>query len=89
MSKVSSWKPVHAFADIARQLELTHDIMTHWERLMPGRIMRVCYETLIEDQEATSKALLSFCGLSWDPAVVDFHMTQRHVSTASQSQVRF
>ena len=33
-------------------------------------------------------ALLAFCGLPWDPAVLDFHHARGTVRTASQWQVR-
>jgi len=74
-------------ADIASQLELTHKIMAHWERVLPGKVLRMPYEALVAGQEACSRRLLSHCGLPWDPAVLDFHRTQREVRTASQSQV--
>jgi hypothetical protein len=74
-------------ADIALQLELTHKVMGHWDRILPGRILRVPYEALVAHQEACSRELLRHCGLPWDPAVLNFHRTQRDVSTASQSQV--
>ena len=79
--------PCTVYADIAQQIELTHQIMLHWEKLLPDRIMRVSYDRLVRDQEATSRKLLKFCGLDWDPAVIQFHQTKRDVSTASQSQV--
>lgn len=63
--------------------------MSHWERLLPGKILRVSLEELIAQQEATSRRLLSFCGLKWDAAVVNFHKTKRDVRTASQSQVSY
>ena len=75
-------------AEIAHQLELTHQIMTHWEQLLPGKILRVSYEALVESQEQTTRGMLHFCGLPWNKAVVQFHKTKRDVSTASQSQVR-
>ena len=80
--------PVCACADIAHQLELTYKIMEHWEAVLPGRVLRVAYEDLVERQEAASRRLLEHCGLPWDPAVLRFHETKRAVQTASQSQVR-
>ena len=86
-SQEGSDKCAFVNADIALQVELTHKMMLHWEKLLPDRIMRVSYDALVRDQKATSKQLLKFCGLIWDPAVVQFHRTKRDVSTASQSQV--
>ena len=76
-----------ARADIAEQIELTHEIMEHWEGILPGRILRVPYEELVTNQKAISKRMLAHCGLRWDPAVLNFHDTARAVQTASLSQV--
>ena len=73
-------------AEIANQIELTHTIMEHWVALFPGRILKVRYEELVEDQVAISRQLLAHCKLSWDAKVLDFHETVRNVHTASLSQ---
>lgn len=68
---------------------LTHDIMDHWEAVLPpGRIMRVPYEALVQAQEATTRRILDFVGLDWEPEVLQFHATARAVQTASLGQVR-
>jgi len=64
------------------------ELMTHWHQVLPGAIHDIDYENLVADQEAESRALLAHCGLDWDPAVLDFHKTDRHVKTASFNQVR-
>ncbi|MEC7983563.1 MAG: tetratricopeptide repeat protein, partial [Myxococcota bacterium] len=46
------------------------------------------YESLVQDQEAQTRALLEFCGLSYEAAALDFHQTKRHVNTASFYQIR-
>jgi hypothetical protein len=46
------------------------------------------YEALINDLEGQSRRLLEFLGLSWEPACMDFHRTERSVATASYWQVR-
>ena len=61
--------------------------MAHWERLLPGRVLRVPYEELVQDQEGWSRRLLQHCGLPWDDRVLDFHTTARDVQTASLGQV--
>ena len=40
------------------------------------------------DIEGQSRRLIAFLGLDWDPACLDFHETQRPVTTASSWQVR-
>ena len=38
-------------------------------------------------QEATTRRLLTHCGIPWQDAVLHFHETQRTVATASLAQV--
>jgi hypothetical protein len=50
--------------------------------------MEVCYERVVEDLEGEARRLLGFCGLGWDPAVLEFHAQAAPVATASSVQVR-
>ncbi|MCZ6643606.1 MAG: tetratricopeptide repeat protein [Gammaproteobacteria bacterium] len=63
-------------------------LMVHWEDVLPGRVHQVCYESLVQEQEPTTRELLEFCELSWDPACLEFHRSERPVVTHSASQVR-
>jgi len=63
--------------------------MDHWKReLPPGRIFTVRHEDFVLDQEGSSRALLRHLGLPFEPSVLAFHATTRHVSTMSAAQVR-
>lgn len=73
-------------AEIGSAIKNHHDIMAHWEALLPGRVLHVPYELLVEDQEGWSRRLLQHCGLPWDDRVLDFHKTARDVQTASLGQ---
>ncbi|KGQ17808.1 hypothetical protein LF41_2015 [Lysobacter dokdonensis DS-58] len=64
------------------------DLVAHWERTLPGRFMTVSYEAMVSDPEATAKQAMEFCGLSFDPSVVDITRNTTSSSTASSSQVR-
>ena len=55
---------------------------------MPGRVHRILYERMVDDTEAEVRALLSYCGLEFDPTCLEFHRTERAVRTASSEQVR-
>lgn len=46
------------------------------------------YETLVNDIERESNSLLSYLGLPWDSASLDFQKNPNPVKTASQLQVR-
>jgi tetratricopeptide (TPR) repeat protein len=74
--------------DIRRYLSLHDDLMAFWETRFPGRIHRLSYKGLIEDQEAVTRGLLAACGLPWHSACLDFHRTERAIATASGQQVR-
>ncbi|MFL5341429.1 MAG: tetratricopeptide repeat-containing sulfotransferase family protein, partial [Gemmataceae bacterium] len=63
-------------------------IMDHWRATLPVPLLEIDYERLVADQEAESRKLLSFLGLEWDPACLQFHRTERLVKTASLTQVR-
>ena len=75
-------------AEIASAIKNHHDILAHWEALLPGRVLHVPYEQLVADQEGWSRRLLQRCGLPWDERVLAFHATQRDVQTASLGQAR-
>lgn len=75
-------------AEIGRYFPVYTALMDHWRAVLPGVIFDVDYEGLIADQEATTRALLEFCGLDWDDACLDFHKSKRPVHTASVAQVR-
>ena len=62
--------------------------MDHWRTVTPGRVVDVSLEALIADPEAQIRRLLEACGLSWDPACLSFHETERAVGSASAAQVR-
>jgi hypothetical protein len=63
-------------------------LMTHLDRVAPGRIHRVLHEELVAEPEARIRSLLDACGLPFEPACLTFHKTERAVRTASSEQVR-
>jgi hypothetical protein len=75
-------------SDIGHYYQLYDKLMNHWKKLFPGKILDVYYEQMVLDQEAQSRRLLDFCGLTWEEQVLDYHKTERPVFTASNVQVR-
>lgn len=64
-------------------------LMNHWRCILPAdRLYEISYEDLISDQEFHSRQLISFVGLEWEEACLNFHKTDRIVRTASSWQVR-
>jgi tetratricopeptide (TPR) repeat protein len=64
-------------------------VMEHWERVLPGRVIRVEHEKLVADPEGQIRWLVAdACKLDWDPACLRFYETAGSVRTASAAQVR-
>ncbi|GAB3780228.1 sulfotransferase [Dyella agri] len=60
-----------------------------WLARHPDQMLDFSYEALLQEPEAQIRRLLAFCDLSFDPACLAPHRTQREVlSTASAAQVR-
>lgn len=73
---------------IARYYRSYLDLMRHWEEVLPGRVLRVSYEDLVEDLEGGVRRMLAHCGLDFEPTCLDFHQTRRSIRTPSSEQVR-
>jgi len=63
-------------------------MMEHWDVVLPGQVLRVQYENVVEDLEPEVRRILEFCGLPFEDACVHFHENKRAVRTASSEQVR-
>jgi len=74
--------------EIARYYRTYLELMRHWDRVLPGRVLRVSYEDLVEDLDASVRRILAFCGLEFDPACLAFHSNRRAINTPSSEQVR-
>ena len=62
--------------------------MDHWDRVLPGRVLRVNYEDMVADTEAEVRRLLDYCGLAFQESCLKFYRNDRAVRTASSEQVR-
>jgi tetratricopeptide (TPR) repeat protein len=78
----------YSIADIARYYRTYLELMAHWDAVLPGRILRVEHEAVVDDLEGSVRRILAFCGLEFEPACVEFHRNERSVRTASSEQVR-
>lgn len=63
-------------------------MMDHWQKVLPGRVLRVNYEDVVSDLDGQVRRLLDFCELPWQDACLDFYRNTRSVNTASAEQVR-
>ncbi len=78
----------HDLTDLGRFYKLHERMMAHWRKALPGRILEVEYENLVEDIETGIRRLLDFCDLEFEQQCLDFHSLKRPVATASVMQVR-
>ena len=63
-------------------------LMEHWDQVLPGKVLRMNYEQVVEDLESQVRRMLDFLGLPFEEACLNFHETERAVRTASSEQVR-
>jgi tetratricopeptide (TPR) repeat protein len=78
----------YSIEDIARYYRTYLELMQHWDTVLPGRVLRVFHEDVVEDLEGNVRRILDFCELPFEPACVEFYKTERSVRTASSEQVR-
>ncbi|MCE9521359.1 MAG: sulfotransferase, partial [Alphaproteobacteria bacterium] len=76
------------FTDLGHHYAHYLDLMEHWRQVLPGRMLEIDYEDLVENQEQVSRKLIDFVGLPWDEACLRPQDVNRTVLTASVWQVR-
>ena len=78
----------YGLENIARYYRNYVELMRHWDEVLPGRVLRVHYEDVVDDLEGNVRRILQHCGLELEPACLAFHRTARSVRTPSSEQVR-
>lgn len=63
-------------------------LMDHWDAVLPGRVHRVRYESMVAETEHEIRRLLDYCGLAFEESCLRFHETERAIRTPSSEQVR-
>jgi tetratricopeptide (TPR) repeat protein len=63
-------------------------LMAHWHRILPGRILDVAYEDVVTSLEGSTRRLLDYVGVPFEPACLEFHRNPAATMTASSVQVR-
>jgi len=74
--------------DIGRYYQAYLKLMAHWDEVLPGFVLTVNHEDIVEDLETQVRRMLDFCGLAFEQSCLDFHKTKRTIKTPSSEQVR-
>jgi tetratricopeptide (TPR) repeat protein len=64
------------------------ELMAHIDAVLPGRVHRIHYETMVADTEGAVRRLLAYCNVPFEDACLRFYENERAVRTASSEQVR-
>ena len=78
----------YSIEDIARYYRTYLELMRHWQAVLPGGVLKVQHEDLVDDLEGSVRRILEFCELDFERQCIEFHKTARSVRTASSEQVR-
>lgn len=74
--------------EIARYYRGYVALMKHWDRVLPGKVLRVHYEHVVGDLEGEVRRILEFLGLPFEESCLDYYRTDRSIRTPSSEQVR-
>lgn len=63
-------------------------LMAHWRELLGDRLLDVAHADLVSEPEREARRVLRYCGLEYEPGVLEIGARGGAVSTASAAQVR-
>lgn len=75
-------------ADMADYYVRYADLMEHWHRQAPGRILDIDYANFIADPEGQARRMMDYCGLEYLPDALDIGRLDGQTATASAAHVR-
>jgi tetratricopeptide (TPR) repeat protein len=78
----------YGLEDIGRYYRTYVELMAHWDTVLPGKVLRVEHEDVVDNLEANVRRILDFCGLEFERQCIEFYKTERSIRTASSEQVR-
>ena len=64
------------------------ELMRHWDTVLPGKVLRVHYDDVVNNLEGEVQRILDYCELPFESSCVEFHRNPRAVRTPSAEQVR-
>jgi tetratricopeptide (TPR) repeat protein len=78
----------YGLEDIGAYYQNYINLMNHWDKVLPNKILRVQYENVVADLDYEVKRILEYCQLPFEENCINFHQTARNVRTPSSEQVR-
>lgn len=64
------------------------DLIRHWHRVAPGRILDIDYGALVEQPETQARRIAAFCSFDYIPEMLNVERSGGTVATASVGSVR-
>ena len=64
------------------------DLMDHWNKVLPNKILSMNYEDVVNNFESSVKEILDYCELPFEKECLEFYKSNRSVRTPSSEQVR-
>ncbi|MEP2736542.1 MAG: sulfotransferase [Erythrobacter sp.] len=78
----------YGLSEVGRYYADYVELMAHWDAVLPGAVLRVSHEDVLDDLEGQTRRMLEYLELPFEQACLDFHKSKRAVRTASSEQVR-
>jgi len=64
------------------------ELMAHWDKVLPGKVLRVHYEHLVANLDSQVRRILDFLELPFEESCLNYYQTDRSIRTPSSEQVR-
>ncbi|MEO8672937.1 MAG: sulfotransferase [Tahibacter sp.] len=75
-------------AELAAYMRGYEELMAHWRRVLPDRLLNVRYADLVRDPETEVRRIAQFLGLEFEPSMLKIERGGGAVNTASSVKVR-
>jgi len=64
------------------------ELMNHWNSVLPGQILSINYEDVVNNFEESVRKILDYCEIPFEQQCLEFYKSKRSVKTPSAEQVR-
>ncbi len=74
--------------EMADYYKAYRDLMAHWSSVLPGRVVNIEYDALVNEPEAQARRIAGHCGFDFHAEMLQVGRNSGMVATASSNQVR-